>query len=181
MAQPPSSTSPQSSHETSTSPVGVNTSRSRANTQHLQLPHAPVIQHTASQSPPPPYVPLPPVNSGGPNSTSGSNSHPQGFYGPVLHQGNYPSSGFPVVPGTPYVPLIPNPLLHPYFSHQHQHFGPTPLSTTVPLLPYAHYEPPGAADVRARKRFVRSIMVAFGVWLLVSVVIVLEVLGEVAW
>lgn len=178
MAQPPSSTNLQSSHETSAGgSVGVNTSRSRANTHHLQLPHVPVIQNTASQSPPPPYVPLPPVNGGGPNSISNSDS---GSQGPVLHlQGHYLSSG--ITPGTPHVSPIPNPLLHPYFSHQHQHFGPTPLSTTVPLLPYAHYEPPGAADIRARKRFVRSVMVAFGVWLLVSVIIALEVLGEVAW
>jgi len=171
MAQPSSNTSLQSSHEASASSPGeVNTSRSGGHTQHLQPPHAPGIQHTASQSPPPPYVHLPPVNSGGPNSNSDSH----GFYGPYPQ--GYPSHGIPV----PYTPPIPNPLFHPYFSHQHQHFGPTPLSATVPLL-HAHYEPPGAADNRARKRFVRSVMAAFGVCLLASVIIGLEILGEIAW
>jgi hypothetical protein len=48
----------------------------------------------------------------------------------------------------------------------------------VPLLPYAYYDGPGAADSRARWRFVESFLWAVGVWVLCGVVLVLEVVGE---
>jgi hypothetical protein len=68
-------------------------------------------------------------------------------------------------------------------------FGPTPLNVppphsnqtmvlSVPLLPYAYYSAPGAADSRARWRFAESFFWAVGVWVLCGVVLVLEVVGE---
>ncbi|KAJ3508994.1 hypothetical protein NLJ89_g5457 [Agrocybe chaxingu] len=58
------------------------------------------------------------------------------------------------------------PTSHPH-SHQHQ-FGPTPISSTLPLLPYAYYETPGAADARARWRFVGAAVIALGVYLVIG-------------
>jgi len=61
----------------------------------------------------------------------------------------------------------------------HAGYGPTPLTSNQPLLPYAYYEARGSADARARSRFIGAILCAFGLWLLVAFAVGVEVAGEV--
>jgi len=112
----------------------------------------------------------------------------------------HPPSPQDVNPRTPppsYASLVPPPgpypTTYPYYTptmdgqaSTSRVFGPTPLPLNLPsglvvsgtlLLPYAYYDA-AAADVRARRRFVESVLCGVGVWLLVGVVLVLEVVGE---
>jgi len=63
----------------------------------------------------------------------------------------------------------------------HAGYGPTPLTSNQPLLPYAYYEARGSADARARSRFIGAILCAFGLWLLVAFAVGVEVAGEGGW
>ncbi|KAF8165666.1 hypothetical protein B0H34DRAFT_247837 [Crassisporium funariophilum] len=106
-------------------------------------------------TPPPAYAVLPPNN---PSSSSSSSSS---------HHHHHPSHLTPPYPA-------PLPYAQPY-PYPHPNFGPTPLSSAQPLLPYAYYDAPGAAVARARRRFVRAVMCAIGVWVFGAFVIGLEV------
>jgi hypothetical protein len=53
-------------------------------------------------------------------------------------------------------------------------YGPTPLATNQPLLPYAYYESRGSADARARLRFIHALVWAIGLWLMFGFVIGVE-------
>lgn len=162
----------------------------------------------ASPSPPPPYATLPPgcsVSSG--IAGQGSYIFTEGFYSqPYFHHHSHPSSSATIFPSDPRLFLNSQPHSQPHNRHQerrthhdphssfypypnahHVHpaqtFGPTPISamttmTTLPILPYAFYESPGAADSRARWRFMSAVLVALTVYAFVGFVIGLEVLGE---
>jgi hypothetical protein len=132
------------------------------------------LQQTASMTPPPPYVPLPPA--GAVAGASGANQalpQAQGLY-PAPHPQGYPQF---LLPGHDTQHVDPTQLHVP--THQ-QAFGPTPISTSLPLLPYGFYESSGAAAARARWRFVSAVMVALGIYLFVAAVVGLELLGEMA-
>lgn len=59
-----------------------------------------------------------------------------------------------------------------------QQFGPTPLgrAATVPFA--AYIDAPGAADRRAYRRFVSALAVSIGVFVVLSVAVGLEIIGE---
>ena len=102
-------------------------------------------------TPPPPYVPLPPAG--------------------IVTGDNHPhlQAQLPVAPG-----------LQPHVPIQQQAFGPTPISTSLPLLPYAFYESSGAAAARARWRFVSAVIIALGIYIFAAAVVGLGLLGEMA-
>ena len=70
---------------------------------------------------------------------------------------------------------------HSVIQVHHAGYGPTPLTSNQPLLPYAYYEARGSADARARSRFIGAILCAFGLWLLVAFAMGVEVAGEEGW
>jgi hypothetical protein len=138
----------------------------RANT-YIPVP----LQQTASMTPPPPYAPLPPAGTvAGSSRTNYEPPQAQGLY-PALHPQGYLLPGHPTQDADSTLPHMP--------THQHT-FGPTPISTSLPLLPNAFYESSGAAAARARWRFVSAVMIAFGIYLFVAAVVGLELLGEMA-
>lgn len=101
-------------------------------------------------SPPPAYAVLPPDHD--PSATCSQQQA---------------SSSSPSVPNAhlspqPYHPAPPAPYL------DHPHFGPTPISSEHPLLPYAYYDSPSVADGRARMRFVGAFVCGVGVWLVIG-------------
>ncbi|KXN89452.1 hypothetical protein AN958_05614 [Leucoagaricus sp. SymC.cos] len=63
----------------------------------------------------------------------------------------------------------------------HPGYGPTPLGTNQPLLPYAYYESRGSADARARWRFIQAFSFAMVVWMLLGFIITIEILGDEGW
>jgi len=121
-----------------------------------------------------------------PTSSRRANAH---IPGPLQHTVS-------MTPPPPYVPLPPAssprtnhtlppaqglyPAPHPGPTPHQQGFGPTPISTSLPLLPYAFYESFGAAAARARWRFVGAVMIALGIYLFVAAVVGLVLLGEMA-
>jgi hypothetical protein len=60
-------------------------------------------------------------------------------------------------------------------------YGPTPLATNQPLMPYAYYESRGSADARARLRFIYALAWAIGLWVIFGFVIGVEVLYNEGW
>lgn len=161
-----------------------------------------------SPSPPPAYAPLPPGGSGLSGvAGQGSYIYTQGLYSQPYYRPHSHLSSAGVPPGDPtlFLNFQPHPnsrhhqhhhherhahqphfAFHPYPNAHHlqaQNFGPTPISAmttmaTLPLLPYAFYETPGAADARARWRFMGAVLVAVAVYVFVGFVVGLEVLGE---
>jgi hypothetical protein len=117
--------------------------------------HAPPPREDNQRTPPPSYASLAPPP--GPYTTA---TYP--YYTPIPTMG----SGSQVFGPTPV------PLNLPLSSNQG-----VVVSGTV-LLPYAYYDA-AAVDARARRRFVESMLCGVGVWVLVGVVLVLEVVGEV--
>ena len=123
-----------------------------------------------ARTPPPAYDVLPPPifpqlqQSGGRpgGGASGFGGHGHGFGQPQAQ---------PHGPSSPYAQFNTHP-------HTHPAFGPTPISSTLPLLPYAYIEAPGAADRRARWRFVSALVVGMGLYVLVGMAVGLEVVGE---
>ncbi|KAF9534108.1 hypothetical protein CPB83DRAFT_843691 [Crepidotus variabilis] len=61
-------------------------------------------------------------------------------------------------------------------AHQHQ-FGPTPISNSLPLLPYAYHQSMAEADRRTSWRFVTAVGVGLGLYLLMGGVVGMEVGG----
>jgi hypothetical protein len=94
------------------------------------------------------------------------------------HQQGYPQFLFPGTPGhdTQHAGHVQPAQVHT----RQQAFGPTPISTSLPLLPHAFYESSGVAAARARWRLVSAVMVALGIYLFVAAVVGLELLGEMA-
>lgn len=63
--------------------------------------------------------------------------------------------------------------------HTHNaRFGPTPISTTQLVLPYAYYGPRDTADTRARWRFAGALLLAVGVWSLLGCLVGVELWEE---
>ncbi|KAF5321995.1 hypothetical protein D9619_000560 [Psilocybe cf. subviscida] len=133
-------------------------------------------------SPPPAYASLPPLadpyapppsQPGRPGSAA-STSSSQTIHAPLPPQ--LPPT-FPSTNGL-YTPIPSQP---PTATHQHA-FGPTPLPLALPHggLPYAYYEPVGAADTRARRRFLRAFLLGFGIYFLFISALGLEFYGEMA-
>ncbi|EKM79941.1 hypothetical protein AGABI1DRAFT_113185 [Agaricus bisporus var. burnettii JB137-S8] len=60
-------------------------------------------------------------------------------------------------------------------------YGPTPLATNQPLLPYAYYESRGSADARARLRFIHALVWAIALWLMFGFMIGVEVWSTESW
>ncbi|KDR84071.1 hypothetical protein GALMADRAFT_695900 [Galerina marginata CBS 339.88] len=92
------------------------------------------------------------------------------------------SSWPPTSSDQPYIPFsapasTSSPALYP---HPSSGFGPTPLTSGHPLLavPHAYIGAPGAADRRARWRFVGSFMCALVLFVAVGAVLGLGLLGE---
>lgn len=86
---------------------------------------------------------------------------------------------------TPPPRLLPTPMpsrpQSPVIQVHHGGYGPTPLTSNQPLLPYAYYEARGSADARARSRFIGAILCVFGLWLLVAFAVGIEIVGEEGW
>lgn len=116
-----------------------------------------------TDSPPPAYTVLPSEHEQ-PAATSSRRQIP-----PVS-----PSLASPnPCPSTPNPQPIPSlqPLPLPYAPSPETrppHFGPTPLSSQYPLLPYAYYDSPAVAEERARWRFVGALMCGVGMWVVVG-------------
>jgi hypothetical protein len=150
-------------------------------------------RQATSPSPPPAYAPLPPGGSGLSGvAGQGSYTYTQGHSSQPFYPHSHLSSSAGVFPGDPtlFLNIQPHPTnschhqhrhfaFHPYPNAHHlqaQTFGPTPISamttmTTLPLLPYAFYETPGAADARARWRFMGAVLVAVAVSIFVGFVV----------
>lgn len=113
--------------------------------------------------PPPPYTefaPGPSSSSSDPFPASGHSSRPP----PNTQQ--------------PLPVQMPMPVPH---TAQHPGYGPTPLATNQPLLPYAYYAPREFADVRARWRFFEALTLAIIIWILCGFMVGVEVWGEEGW
>lgn len=61
--------------------------------------------------------------------------------------------------------------------HHNHHFGPTPISASLPVLPYAYYQPRADADRRALRRFGGAAVVGLGIYLAVGLVLGMEIGG----
>ncbi|KAF8914303.1 hypothetical protein CPB84DRAFT_1758917 [Gymnopilus junonius] len=138
-------------------------------------------QHIKARTPPPAYASLtprpgspvlpPPLAPGSPSPppshSSASSSSSQRTW-PEGHVHSYAYSDTPYLQ----VPTLP--------SHAPPEFGPTPLTSGHPLLvvPHAYIGAPGAADRRARWRFVGSVFCAVVLLMGLSGLVGLGVLGE---
>src|ERR1700678_631618 len=101
-----------------------------------------------SSSPPPAYEVLPPDLE--PPATS-SQTPPVSLSSPSPYQ-PLPTPDGHLSP--PNLQAPPQPFQDPPTTQTRQpHFGPTPISSQHPLLPYAYYESLAVADIRARRRF----------------------------
>lgn len=65
--------------------------------------------------------------------------------------------------------------------HAHPGYGPTPLATNQPLLPYAYYESRGSADARAKWRFFQALVWGIALWAICGFVIGVELWGVEGW
>ncbi|TFK43839.1 hypothetical protein BDQ12DRAFT_197218 [Crucibulum laeve] len=77
-------------------------------------------------------------------------------------------------PNAPYP--NPNPALAS--ANHHPSFGPTPISHSQPLLPYAYYGPAGAAASRARWRFLGALFWGVAIYCLLGMLVGVEFWAE---
>lgn len=137
-------------------------------------------QHIKARTPPPAYASLSPR----PDSPA-LLPHPSGSPSPP------PSSDHSSASSSSSQQTWPNGHVDPYSYtdtrylpastlHSHPEFGPTPLTSEHPLLavPHAYIGAPGAADRRARWRFVGSVFCAVVLLMSVSGLVALGALGE---
>ncbi|KAF9450954.1 hypothetical protein P691DRAFT_809156 [Macrolepiota fuliginosa MF-IS2] len=129
-------------------------------------PHL-VAQNKYPVAPPPPYTEF----------AAGSSSSPSpGVFSPAQSplnaQYTHPARMPPQMPVG--VPPMPHAAPHPGY-------GPTPLATNQPLLPYAYYAPRGSADSRARWRFSWAMLWAVSLWMIFGFMIGVEVWGDEGW
>ena len=121
-----------------------------------------------------PSTPPPPLLASGSGSTSPTPSHWQSSASSSSSQQTWPN-GYPYAySDTPYFPSSTSQ------PHTHPEFGPTPLTSGHPLLavPHAYIGAPGAADRRARWRFVGSMFCAVVLLMGVSGLVGLGLVGE---
>lgn len=137
-------------------------------------------QHIKARTPPPAYASLSPRPSSpvlpppGPGSPSPPSSSEQS------HSSASSSSSQQTWPSGPPYSYNDTPYLPASTSHSHPEFGPTPLTSGHPLLavPHAYIGAPGAADRRARWRFVGGLFCAVVLLMGASGLVGLGLVGE---
>ncbi|KAJ3561735.1 hypothetical protein NP233_g10017 [Leucocoprinus birnbaumii] len=123
----------------------------------------------APAAPPPPYTEF----AAGPSSSSPFLT--DGQSNPSYTSTSAPLHSYHQPPPMPSSSQPPPGMVIPV--QHHPGYGPTPLASNQPLLPYAYYEARGSADARARSRFIGAVMCAFLFWLLIGFVVIVEVVG----
>lgn len=146
------SDSPSSSISSSSSRTVVGPSSSRTQLGDPALLRAPSAQEVHGRTPPPAYASL-------------STTAPPSPWGATEGESREEAS---------------TPPAFTMFATPHQ-FGPTPLRRAA-TVPYAVYiDAPGAPDARAWRRFVGALGLALALFILASLGLALEFVGEIGW